>query len=119
MVQHIAIHQGGRGYFDEPRGANGGPRGIYCWRLDLIWVNSYLFAFKSDSSNVLVLFGNPSQATKQFQNIIRECKHIFGQDIRWLLSYIRRSGNEKANLLARMATYYGLHFAFDRRLQGS
>lgn len=66
------------------------------------WSNSSYFMLESDSTNVVAWFKDLSQAPWKFTNIIRECLQWFGSQITWSISRIQRTGNDAADVLARV-----------------
>lgn len=66
------------------------------------WSDVAPLDIESDSTNVISLFVSPTSTQWRFQNIIREATIQFVRQIEWSISYTRRSGNEVADILARV-----------------
>lgn len=73
------------------------------------WTLPPLFAFKSDCKSVVTWVTDPSSAPWCFHSVLRECYQVFGSSIRSSLFHIGRTGNEAADILARMDSY-GMNF---------
>lgn len=69
------------------------------------WLSSFQYLFESDSTNVVTWFKDSKIAPYKFRNTIRESIQRFSRHISWIISHIRRTGNEAIDILTRMGAH--------------
>lgn len=70
----------------------------------LRWASSHSFVFESNYKSVVAWIVDPSSVPWHFHTALCKCYHVFGVGISWSLFHIDRSGNETADILARLGS---------------
>lgn len=74
------------------------------------WSLTMEFIIKSNSTNTISWFNDPSKTRWNFQNLIRESLSQFAVHNRWSTVHVKRSGNEVADLLAKADAHGSINF---------